>query len=81
MSAIADTEPQLRPELLPTFATGALDDSAVCTSARVEDGDAGWFGPAKSRMVPLASIVPGTISAIAASTLLGAPCSAGACDR
>src|SRR5689334_7722019 len=81
MSAAIDSmEPQVRPELRPTLATGSFDPTAVNTSATVDDGGDGWFGPARSRIVPLVSTAPGTISAIAASTLFGAPCSGAACE-
>src|SRR5438477_5383677 len=74
------TVEQVSPELLPTLATPSFDDRTVLGSAKVADGAAGWLAPAKSRMVPLVSTIPGTICAIAASTLLGVPWRVAACD-
>src|ERR1051326_6234891 len=62
----------VRPVVLPLFPTGSLSvgmprglDGAAAAKLAVPAGP-------RSRMLPLRSTCPGTISAIAASTLLGA---------
>src|SRR5215475_3300009 len=63
---------QVRPVVLPLLLTGSL---RVGTPIVLEGGAGAMLveptGP-RSRMVPLVSTSPGTISAIAASTFLGA---------
>src|SRR5437588_11930629 len=67
---------QVKPVLRPLLATPSFAANTAAGLARVAEGGAAAMAPGpaapRSRMAPLVSTVPGTIWAMAASTLLGA---------